>query len=84
MPTLTVSRKGQVTLRRDILAHIGVRPGERIDVDFLPDAVARISAAREDATWADSLGLLEGRTDRAMSIEEINETISAGWAGELR
>jgi hypothetical protein len=33
MATLTVTAKGQVTLRRDLLEHLGVRPGEKITVD---------------------------------------------------
>jgi len=37
MNTLTVTAKGQVTLRRELLDHLGVRPGDRIDVDKLPD-----------------------------------------------
>ena len=29
MSTLTVTAKGQVTLRKDILKHLGVQPGEK-------------------------------------------------------
>jgi bifunctional DNA-binding transcriptional regulator/antitoxin component of YhaV-PrlF toxin-antitoxin module len=29
---LTVTAKGQVTLRKELLAHLGVRPGQRLDV----------------------------------------------------
>jgi hypothetical protein len=34
--SLTVTRKGQVTLRKDLLAHLGIQPGQRIDVEVLP------------------------------------------------
>jgi len=37
MRTLTVTAKGQITLRKDLLEHIGVRPGQRISVAKLPD-----------------------------------------------
>lgn len=37
MTTLTVTAKGQVTLRKDILKHLGVHPGEKITLDKLPD-----------------------------------------------
>src|SRR5215470_6960287 len=33
MSTLTITAKGQVTLRKDLLEHLGVRPGEKITVD---------------------------------------------------
>ena len=35
--TLTVTAKGQITLRREVLEHLGVRPGDKIDVDLLRD-----------------------------------------------
>ena len=38
MSTLTVTAKGQVTLRKDVLEHLGVHPGERISVSKLPMA----------------------------------------------
>jgi AbrB family looped-hinge helix DNA binding protein len=37
MTTLTVTSKGQVTLRKDVLEHLGVSPGEQISVEKLPD-----------------------------------------------
>ena len=35
MSTLTVTAKGQVTLRKDVLEHLGVHPGEKITVSKL-------------------------------------------------
>jgi antitoxin PrlF len=35
--TLTVTSKGQVTLRKDMLRHLGVAPGQKIDIEMLPD-----------------------------------------------
>ena len=32
MSTLTVTSKGQVTLRKDLLTHLGVHPGDKITV----------------------------------------------------
>ena len=37
MSTLSVTAKGQVTLRKDLLKHLGVKPGDKIDVNMLPD-----------------------------------------------
>ena len=44
MSTLTVTAKGQVTLRKDVLEHLGVRPGEKISVDKLPDGRIEVKA----------------------------------------
>lgn len=32
MTTVTVTAKGRVTIRRGILNHLGVRPGDRIEL----------------------------------------------------
>ena len=37
MNTLTVTAKGQITLRKELLKHLGVQPGDKIVVDKLPD-----------------------------------------------
>ena len=36
MGLLTVTAKGQVTLRQELLRHLGVKPGEQIEVSALP------------------------------------------------
>jgi bifunctional DNA-binding transcriptional regulator/antitoxin component of YhaV-PrlF toxin-antitoxin module len=45
MITLTITSKGQVTLRRDVLEHLGVGPGEQIDVTMLPYGRIEVRAA---------------------------------------
>jgi AbrB family looped-hinge helix DNA binding protein len=37
MGTLTVTAKGQITLRKDLFEHLGVNPGEKITVEKLSD-----------------------------------------------
>lgn len=83
MTTLTVTTKGQVTLRKDLLRHLGVGPGEKLEVDKLPDGGLAVRAARRTGTIDDFIGLFAGTSDRVISIEEMNEIIAAGWAGEL-
>ena len=51
MSTLAVTAKGQVTLRKDLLQHLGINPGEKIIVDKLPGGRLEMKAARpEDMT----------------------------------
>ena len=47
MTTLTVTSKGQVTLRKELLDHLGVQAGDKIAVDLLPDGQASIRADRK-------------------------------------
>jgi bifunctional DNA-binding transcriptional regulator/antitoxin component of YhaV-PrlF toxin-antitoxin module len=41
--TLTVTARGQVTFRKDVLKHLGVQPGGKIHVDLLPDGRAELT-----------------------------------------
>ena len=82
MATLTVTARGQVTFRKDVLQHLGIKPGEKIELDLLPDGRAELKAARPSGTIQGFLGLLAGKTKKVASIEEMNEAAAAGWAGE--
>jgi bifunctional DNA-binding transcriptional regulator/antitoxin component of YhaV-PrlF toxin-antitoxin module len=82
MTTLTVTARGQVTFRKDVLQHLGIRPGEKIELDLLPDGRGILRAARPTGTIDGFVGLLAGRTTKVATIEEINEAVSQGWAGK--
>ena len=82
MTTLTVTTRGQVTFRKEVLQHLGIHPGEKIELDLLPDGRAILKAARPVATINGFVGLLSGRAQRVATIEQINEAAAAGWAGQ--
>ena len=82
MTTLTVTARGQVTFRKDVLHHLGIRPGEKIELDLLPDGRGILKAARPTGTINGFVGLLAGKTTKVASIEEINEVTAQGWAGK--
>ena len=48
--SLAVTVKGQVTLKRNLLQHLGVERGSRIEVEKLPGGELRIRAARRTGT----------------------------------
>ncbi len=81
MTTLTVTARGQVTFRKDVLHHLGIRPGEKIELDKLPDGRITLRAARPTGTIDDFIGFLAGKSDKVATLEEINEAASDGWAG---
>lgn len=83
MITLTVTSKGQVTLRKEVLAHLGVHPGEKIVVDLLPNGHASLKVAKPTGSITDLFGLLKDRTNKVATIDEMNDAIAKGWAGEL-
>ncbi len=81
MSTLTVTAKGQVTLRKDVLEHLGVHPGEKITVNKLPDGRIEVSAARPTGKISDVFGSLKTkRKGKPLSIEDMNDIIARGWA----
>ncbi len=82
MKTLTVTARGQVTFRKDVLQHLGVRPGEKIEFEKLPDGRIALRAARPTGKIDRFFGLLAGKTDKVATLEEINEAAAAGWAGK--
>jgi AbrB family looped-hinge helix DNA binding protein len=80
---LTVTAKGQITLRKDLLEHLGVHPGDKIAVEKLPDGRVEVKAARPTGKISDIFGSLKNkRKGRRLSIEEMNEIIARGWAGK--
>jgi AbrB family looped-hinge helix DNA binding protein len=81
MTTLTVTAKGQVTLRKDVLQHLGVGPGQKIEVSELPGGRIEVRAARPAGTVDGFIGLLAGKTRKVATIEEMNEAAASGWAG---
>jgi AbrB family looped-hinge helix DNA binding protein len=82
MSTLTVTAKGQVTLPKNLLKHLGVRPGEKIAVAKLPGGRIEMRAARPTGKISDVFGLLKKKDGPSLSIEDINRIAAKGWAGK--
>ena len=81
MSTLTITAKGQVTLRKDLLQHLGVHPGEQITVEKLPDGRIEMKAVRPTGKISDVFNRFKREDGPSLSIEEINEAARRGWAG---
>ncbi|MDE9544151.1 AbrB/MazE/SpoVT family DNA-binding domain-containing protein [Xenorhabdus bovienii] len=82
MVFLSVTTKGQITLKRDLLQHLGVKAGEQINLEKLPDGEIRISAAHPTDNIDNLFGILAGKTKKIATVEEINEAIASGWSGD--
>jgi AbrB family looped-hinge helix DNA binding protein len=82
MTILTVTARGQVTFRKDVLQHLGIEPGEKIELDKLPDGRVTLRAMRPAGTIDGFLGLLAGKTKKIATLDEINEAAAANWAGQ--
>ena len=78
---LTVTAKGQITLRKEVLNHLGVHPGEKLSVDLLADRRIQLRP-KQGKPVSTIFGLLERSNMRRLSIEDINEATAAGWADD--
>lgn len=82
MSTLTVTAKGQVTLRKDILQHLGVCPGDKITVNKLPGGRIEVKSAQPTGRISDVFNFLKRENGPSLSVEEMNQMTARAWAGE--
>ena len=80
MTTLTITAKGQITLKQDLLKHLGVGPGEKIEADKLPDGRIVVRAAAPNGTISDFIGCLSEKGGPKLTIDEMNAIARRGWA----
>ena len=82
MSTLTVTAKGQVALRKDILKHLGVRPGDKVAVSKLAAGRIEVRAARPTGKISDAFGFLKRKDGPSLSLEEMNKIAARGRVGK--
>jgi bifunctional DNA-binding transcriptional regulator/antitoxin component of YhaV-PrlF toxin-antitoxin module len=75
---LTVTAKGQVTLRRAVLDHLGVAPGAKVSVSLLENGRIELVAAAVRDDIESLRGALRRPRQRPVSLEEMQEAIEAG------
>jgi len=80
MSFVTVTARGQVTFRKEVLQHLGIKPGDKIELQLLPGGKGVIQAAKPAGSIDGFVGLLAGRTSRVATLEEMDEAVAAGWA----
>ena len=80
MIPLTVTAKGQVTLRRELLQHLGVVPGQMVVVDKLAEGRIGLRAAPGHSIEA-FVGCLP-KPPAPISVDDMNALIADAWAGK--
>ena len=76
MTTVVVDANGEVMLQKPLLEQAGARPGDTLEVS-LRVVKRRRPKAR---TWDDIAGGLTPPTGVSLTIDEIDEAISAAWS----
>ncbi|TXI39092.1 MAG: AbrB/MazE/SpoVT family DNA-binding domain-containing protein [Nitrosomonas sp.] len=76
MPTLAVTAKGQITLWQNLFKHLGVAPGQRVEVHKLPDGTLIIGNHVQDGDVNDFIACLHKPDAPVVSIDDMNEVIA--------
>ena len=81
MASTVLTSKGQVTIPMAMRKELRLKAGDRIE--FTKNAkTGRYELSPRTGTISDLFGILK-YDGPPISIEEMNETIAKGWAGEL-
>jgi bifunctional DNA-binding transcriptional regulator/antitoxin component of YhaV-PrlF toxin-antitoxin module len=80
MTALTITTKGQITLRRELLQYLGIAPGQQVEVHKQANGVLTLQAKAPQGLEAFA-GCLPP-PPKALSVDEINAIIASGWAGQ--
>jgi hypothetical protein len=68
---LSVTAKGQVTLRKDVLRNLGVTPGQKVEIDLLLNGRLDVRAAKSGASIDSFIGCRYRPVTNPLTIEEI-------------
>jgi bifunctional DNA-binding transcriptional regulator/antitoxin component of YhaV-PrlF toxin-antitoxin module len=80
MTALTITAKGQITLRRELLQYLGIAPGQQVEVHKQANGVLTLQAKAPQGLEAFA-GCLPPPS-KALSVEDMNAIIATGWAGQ--
>jgi bifunctional DNA-binding transcriptional regulator/antitoxin component of YhaV-PrlF toxin-antitoxin module len=82
MTTLTVTAKGQITLKQELLRHLNVTPGQKVEVDKLPDGRLVVAVAERSGSIDKFIGSLEQKGGPRLTIAQIKKITEDAWAGK--
>lgn len=78
MTTLTITSKGQITLKKELLEHLGLKPGDRIEVAKRPNRGLSVDPASPQRVgrMSNAFGMLQRETQTQLTVEEMNNAIA--------
>ena len=82
MSTLTITAKGQITLKQELLRHLNVAPGQKVEVEKLPDGRLMVGPVGQTGSIADFSGCLATKNGPRLTIKQIKEITEQAWAGK--
>ena len=82
MTTLRINAKGQLTLTKDLLQHLNVVPGQKVEVNELPGGRLLVRQARKTGSIDKFPGSLETKGGPRLTIAQIKRITEEAWAGK--
>lgn len=82
MATLTVTAKGQITLKQELLRHLNVTPGQKVEVDKLPDGRLLVGTVSPKHSIDKFSGSLAKKGTPKLTIAQIKKITEDAWAGK--
>ena len=82
MASLTLTAKNQLTLKKEVVAHLGLKPGDKVEVDLKPGGRVELSAPQlRTGKISDIFGTIKPVPEEPqLTIEDMNAIIAQGWA----
>ena len=75
---LTITAKGQVTLRQVVLDHLGLKPGDKVAVSLLRDGRVELLPSDAGHDLRHVRGRLHRPGQRPVSLQDMQRAIEAG------
>jgi AbrB family looped-hinge helix DNA binding protein len=75
---LTVTAKGQVTLRQGVMDHLGIKPGDKVGVSLLPNGRVELTHASAQHDLSSLRGMLRRPGQRPVSLAMMQKAIQGG------
>lgn len=82
MTTLTITAKGQVTLKQELLRHLNAAPGQQVEVNKLPDGRLMVQPAEQTGSITEFSGCLAKKGTPKLTIAQIKKITEDAWAGK--
>jgi antitoxin PrlF len=80
IPIAKITSKGQLTVPKEIRDQLKLEPGTQ--VKFILDEKGGVTLKPLNYDFRSIRGIVKSRRKHPPTIEEMNEDIAAGWAGE--
>ena len=80
MTALTITSKGQITLRREQLQYLGIAPGQQVEIHKQAHGVLTLQAKAPEGL--ESFAGCLPAPPKALSVDEMNDIIAKSWAGQ--